>query len=159
MPKATTNNLLQEGWRESQFGGDFGAGEFEAYLEGLLDDAGRWAEAAVGATLYAATVSGSHAFDLLKRAELHHCACALWQRRSQFMDSAGSTSLGEGAYLERREYQAHARDACGLAQETLARALRALGLPADSLDNVPAIASGYTETGRFPQSSEAPLNV
>ena len=78
MPKATVPDLQEEGWRAEQFGGGFATPvDFAAYLATVIDEAGRWATAKIGAVLYAATVTPSYAFDCLKRAEL--CLAAMRQ--------------------------------------------------------------------------------
>ena len=157
MPKAIIQNLKDEGFRAEQFGAETGF-DFDAFLTTLTAEAGRWAESKVGATLYAATVADSFAFDCLVRAETCHAAARLWKRRAGFVDSNAQLGRESPLYLERREYLAHAAAAMDCANGALADALRDLGLDASVLGDVPAMASGYIETGRYPISSAAPLN-
>lgn len=153
MPKATVQDIKNDGWRSPQFGGGFADdAAFDAYLASVLAEAGNWASAAVGPAVYAALAAGwTH--DCIKRAELYHVAATLWKRRAVFADSAGTTSLQQGQYLERREYLTHAQQAMDCARAALGDALRALGIPADVLSDAPAMSIGHVETGPWPPTS------
>jgi hypothetical protein len=157
MPKATIQNVKDEGFRTEQFGG-IGA-TFDAYLTPIVDEAGRWTEASLGASLYAAQTNPSRAFDLLKRAEVCYASATLWKRRAAFIDSGATHNMQAPQYLERREYLAHAQAAMDCATSSLSQVMGLLGVSTGALDGVPAFATGYIETGRFPQTSPAPLNV
>lgn len=157
MSKATIQNVQDEGFRAEQFGGE-AAFDFDAFLTALVGEAGRWAQAKVGATLYAATTADSYAFDCLARAETCFAASRLWKRRAGFHDSSAQVGREGGQYLERREYLAHADAAMNCANAALADALRELGVDVNVIGDAPAMASGYIETGRFAVTSAAPLN-
>lgn len=150
MPKATVQQMKDEGWRVDQFGGALSPSQFDAYLGDLLAEAGRWTAHHVGAE-YALTPSPGYVADLLARAELAFCASRLWKRRASFFDAAGTHELESPAYAERREYLAHAERMMACAESALADALSALGLPTDGLGaDWAGMASGMVETGPYP---------
>lgn len=157
MAKATIQNVKDEGFRPDQFSGL--TASFDAFLTDVVDEAGRWAEAMIGATLYAAQTAPSYAFDLIKRAELCYAVARLWKRRAGFFDASAHIGLESPEYLERREYLAHASGAYACALSVLGEAMRLLGLDPGVLSDVPAMATGMIETGRFPATQEARLNV
>ncbi len=159
MSKATTTNVRDEGFRAVQFGGAFADdAAFNTYLSELLTEAENWLKAQLGAAIYDAATAPSYGFDCLKRAELCFVSGRLWKRRAAFLDSQGNTGLQQSAYLERREYLAHAQSAADCAGEWLAKAAKTLGVDIDDFDGVGGFATGYIETGPFPQSSAEPLN-
>ncbi len=157
MAKATIQNVKDEGFRADQFSGL--TATFDAFLTEVVDEAGRWAAAMLGTTAYAAQVSPSYGFDLVKRAEICFAASRLWKRRAGFFDANAHVGLQSPEYLERREYLAHAERAWQCALDILAEAMRYLGLDPGALADVPAMATGMIETGRYPATAEARLNV
>lgn len=159
MSKATTTNVRDEGFRAVQFGGAFADDTaFNTYLSELLTEAENWLKAQLGAAAYDAATSPGYAFDCLKRAELCFVGSRLWNRRAVFLDSQGNTGLQQSAYLERREYLSQAAGGADCAEAWLAKAAKALGVDIDDFDGVGGFATGYIETGPFPQSSAEPLN-
>ena len=157
MAKATIQNVKDEGFRADQFSGL--TATFDAFLTEVVDEAGRWAAAMLGATAYAAQVAPSYGFDLVKRAEICFAASRLWKRRAGFFDANAHIGLESPEYIERREYLAHASGAYACALSVLGEAMRLLGLDPGVLSDVPAMATGMIETGRFPATQEARLNV
>lgn len=159
MPKATSADVMNEGFRAEMFGAGFATpADFTTFVQSLVDAAGNWAAAKIGTVIYGASSTG-YAFDCLKRAEVCFASARLWKRRVGFADSAVAISNESNAYLNRREYLAHEAASWECAQHSLAEAMSALGIDPSALGDVPQMATGYIETGRYPQSSEAPINV
>lgn len=155
--KSTTQDLLDEGFRPEQFGSP--ATWAGTYLGDLVAEAGRWVEAQLGAAVYGGVSSDTYAFDCCVKAEVQYASMVLWRRRAKFMDGAAQVGLEGTAYLDRREMLAHAEDARQNAVYWLGEAARALGVDPPAISAGGGISVGYTETGRFPQTSPGPLNA
>ena len=118
MPKVTAQHVKDAGFRPEQFGTP-GAGNgsivdgdnFDEYLAPVLADAETWASGIVGASAYAAATGAQ--LLRLRNAELCYVKAALWRRRMAFVDSNTQSGLDGNAseYLNRREFEAHAKDA------------------------------------------------
>ena len=87
MPKATITDITNAGFRAEQFGSpaDWLTAS-TGYVAVELARAGRWAEARIGATAYAAATAGTYLFDLLVQAETHKVASVFWRRRASYTD-------------------------------------------------------------------------
>lgn len=148
MAKITATDIEQAGFRREQFGTP---ADFALYLAPVIDDAGVWAEDAVGAAAYAAA-AGVQLMHI-RRAELCFAKDILWTRRVAFLDSNANAGLDASAYLNRREMLEHAAKARACADEEIEIA--------KGLGNVPgsAISVGHIETGPYPPLSSARLNT
>ena len=71
MPKATITDITNAGFRAEQFGSpaDWLTAS-TGYVAVELARAGRWVEARIGATAYAAATAGTYLFDLLVQGDL-----------------------------------------------------------------------------------------
>ena len=155
MPQATAQHLRDEGWRVEQFGGALTPMQFDAYLDAVCIEAGRWAGHYIGSADYAALPANSYATDCVRRAEVLFCNARLWKRRAAFFDS-GAAHNEQHEYLERREYLKHAEDIMACAESALTDAMRALGLPVDGIGaDWAGMASGIVETGPLPPTQVA----
>lgn len=142
MGKAAAQNLTDAGFRAEQFGTP---ADFAAYVGAILADASTWASAAVGTTTYA-NATGLAELNL-KRAEIAFAKAELWRRRAAFIDANAESSLETAnvAYLNRREYLAHATAADDEAQRYIDLVLS--GGDVTALGG--GVAMGYAETGPF----------
>lgn len=156
--KATPQDLVDEGFRATQFGVPAG---FETdFLPAALLPAELWARDALGDAAYdsatpaALTTPLKYAAAQIRRAETQHTAATLWRRRAAAVDSNAVGGLTGFEAANRREYLAHADAAEELARAYLGDAATRLGVLID--DNVPgsAISVGHVETGRFPAASD-----
>ena len=157
MAKTTRAELQNEGWRNTQFGG-MASAAFDTFLDGVVTEAGAWAQAKIGAATYDAVTAGTHAHYALARAERYFAGSLLWKRRAGFADSQATNGLQGSEYLNRREYLASAKTAMECALDALTEAARELGVDLAGAGDIPAMASGYIETGRYSQTSTAALN-
>lgn len=159
MPKSSVADMLAEGFRPEQFGfNDDQATAWSApggYLDKLVNEAGRWASAKVGATLYTATAADSYAHDCLARAEINYARSILYKRRIAFIDSNATLANALPAHAERKGYANDAERALQCALTFLAEAQRELGVdPTDSMTGTGA-SMGVVETGRYPATNTA----
>ena len=155
MAKATTTDIDQRGWHPESFGAPADWGD---YVTDLVDRAGRWAAAKIGAAAYAAATADTYATDLLVRAECCWCEQQLWTRRAAYQDASASVDLTSGAVALQRQYLANASAAHACATQLLDEAADALGVARPSDSTVAPFAVGHVETGRYPQASTAALN-
>lgn len=157
MPKATITDITNAGFRAEQFGSpaDWLTAS-TGYVAVELARAGRWVEARIGATAYAAATAGTYLFDLLVQAETQLVASVLWRRRASYTDGNVVVGLQEGQYLERREYLAQADAAFAAAEQAISDALVESGAAAQIPGS--GISVGHVETGRYDIASEAALN-
>jgi hypothetical protein len=155
--KATAQDLIDEGFRATQFGA---VAAFESdYLPAALLPAELWARDSLGdaaydsATPIAATTALKYAAAQIRRAETMHAAATLWRRRAVAVDSNAVGGLTGFEAANRREYLGHADAAEALAREYLGDAASRLGVAL--ADNTPGseISVGHVETGRFPVAS------
>jgi hypothetical protein len=157
MPKATITDITNAGFRAEQFGSpaDWLTAS-TGYVAVELARAGRWVEARIGATAYAAATAGTYLFDLLVQAETHKVASVFWRRRASYTDGNVLVGLQEGQYMERREYLKHAEDAEAAAEQALSDAI----VEAGGTATLPGTGAsfGHIETGRYPVASEGALN-
>lgn len=154
MSKASTADLLEEGFKPEQFGFDTntpaGWADPGGYLAKLVSEAGRWAESRIGTAVYAGVSAATFANDCLLRAEVQYARAILFKRRVAFFDSAATLSSALPAYAERRGYADDAKRSMECAEEWIAEAQRALGLdPSATLAGTGA-SVGLVETGRYP---------
>jgi hypothetical protein len=157
MAKLTAQNLQDDGWNLAQFGAGFANdAAFGAWLTAIADEAGRWAEAKVGAGPYGAAIG--YVEDCLRRAELYYAQAHLWRRRAVHFDAQGQAGLETSASGERRGYLGHANSAATLATDALAEAMIALGLDPTGLQEIGAMSVGHIETGRYPPHSAEAIN-
>lgn len=157
-PKSTIQALLDEGFTADGFGSpaDFTT-DGTGYLARLLTLAGAWVAQRVGQTNYDATTDG-YAFQQMARAETMYASAVLWQRRTKFMDGAAAAGLQADQYKVIQYLQKQADAAIQAAFDSVAEAMRALGL--DAADATPGsnLSSTTVETGRFP-SQQAPAGT
>ena len=157
MPKATITDITNAGFRPEQFANpsDWLTAS-TGYVAVELARAGRWAEARIGATAYAAATSGTYLFDLLVQAETNKVAAVLWRRRASYTDGNVVVGGQEGQYLERREYLTHGDTAEAAAEQALSDAI----VEAGGTATLPGTGAsfGHIETGRYPVASEGALN-
>ena len=157
MPKATIQTILAEGFQPEQFGFNSGAttgwNDSGGYLDLLVVEAGFWAEAKVGAAVYAAVADPSYANNCLRQAETCYVSALLFKRRIKFFDGSANMGLKSPLYAERRGYAADADRASICAESFLAEAQRALGV--DVTDNIPGIGASLAvvESGRYALTS------
>lgn len=153
MSKASTADLLEEGFKPEQFGFDANSpadwSDPGGYLSKLIAEAGRWAENRIGSAAYAGVAVSTFANDCLLRAEVQYARALLFKRRVAFFDSAATVGRELPAYAERRGYADDAKRSMECAEEFIAEAQRALGI-----DPVPTLAGtgasvGVVETGRY----------
>lgn len=152
--KVTIANLKDCGFRKEQFGRSADAAGFDALLTEIVGEAGRWAEARIGASVYAAATTGV-TFDRLKLAEQYKASAELWRRRAAYIDGNATTGLEAAQYAERRQYFADAKSCDELADAWLAVAV------SDNPADVPgsALAVGLTETGLFSPTVEGAVTA
>lgn len=116
MAKVAIQQIIDAGFSSTQFGtpADWDTPS-TGYLARVIDEAALWAAAKVGQSAYDAAVDGVAKLRLA-RAELCYVKAELWRRRAAFLDSNAQSALdgGNGEYLNRREFLAHAEqaDAC-----------------------------------------------
>ena len=162
--KATTADLTAEGFRESQFGADAGAGSWAGYLTAVLLRAECWARYKLGDAAYASATSDAatsallHAYHQIVIAETQYAASLLWERRTKFVDSGAAIGNQGLDYLNRREYIAHATAAMDAAEAALCEAALALGVEIGTIVDGSGVSVGHVETGRYPVASESALN-
>ena len=155
MAKAVADDIAARGWVATSFGSP---PDWNDQVERLLDRAGRWAEAKLGATAYAAASADTYACDLLVRAECCWCDAELWRRRVSHLDAAANIELGTSQASLQAGYRANAQAAADCAAQLLDEAADALGVTRPSEVTSGGLSVGHVETGRFPQSSSAALN-
>lgn len=150
MPKVTVQQVKDAGFRAEQFGtsgapsSTVTGANFDAYLAPVLADAETWASDIVGTAGYAAATGA--ALLRIRNAELCFVKAVLWRRRMAFVDSNTQSGLdGQSSeYLNRREFEAHARDADACAERWMQQ----------YLDGGPAIGDagvrmGHATTGPY----------
>lgn len=155
MAKATTADIADEGFTAINFGAL--TGTWAAYVQKQLDAASAWATQRLTVVNYAAAVSPAYSFFCLVRAEIAYTAQVLWTRRMAFLDSNASLSNQDdrrGSMM--RQAAANAETACEQADYWIAEAQRQFGMD-PTIEGV-GVSTGYTETGRFPQTSTGALN-
>lgn len=160
-PKSTIQALLDEGFTADGFGtpADF-ATAGTGYLARLLTLAGAWVAQRVTQTTYDATTdSTSYAFQQMARAETLYASAVLWARRTKFMDGAATAGLQADQYKIIQYLQKQADSAMQAAFDSVAEALRALGM--DAADATPGsnLSTSTVETGRFPSQQNPPGTV
>lgn len=160
VPKATIQALLDEGFTADGFGSpaDFQTAD-TGYLARVLALAGAWCAQRVGQTNYDAAASPDYAFQQMARAETLYASVVLWQRRIKFMDGAATAGLQADQYKVIQYLQKQADAAMQAAFDSVAEALRALGL--DAADATPGsnLSTSTVETGRFPSQQNPPGTV
>lgn len=153
-PKSTIQALQDEGFTADGFGSpaDFDTAG-TGYLARVLVLAGAWAAQRVGQAVYDATTAG-YAFQQLARAETLYASAVLWTRRIKFMDGAATAGLQADQYKVIQYLQKQADTAMQAAFDSVAEALRALGL--DAADATPGsnLSTSTVETGRFPSQQD-----
>lgn len=151
-PKATSDDLLDEGFMPMQFGKSSDA-EFKTYLDKVLVSAGLWVEAKCGASLYAAMPGGSYAEDCARKAEVAYASAELFRRRYTFVEANASSALAKDQAMVLAELRKKAADAVQDASYWLGEALRAIGVDDTGLYAGTGLSSGVVETGRYPLTS------
>ena len=151
MPKVTAQHVKDAGFRAEQFGTPGAApgvvvsgADFDAYLTPVLADAETWASDIVGATPYAAATGAT--LLRLRHAELCYVKAVLWRRRMAFIDSNGQSGLdGNGSeYLNRREFEAHAKEADACAAHWMQQVIDGGPLLQDA-----GVRMGHVESGPY----------
>lgn len=155
--KATAQDLIDAGFGPDQFGAvtDW----LGTFLPDILLLSELWARTALGEPAYdaatptALTLPNKHAAALIRRAETYHGAAELWRRRAAAVDRNAVAGLSDQAFLNRREYLAHAVEAESTARDLLSRAGEVLGIVIDDASPGSALSVGHVESGRFPTTS------
>jgi len=159
-PKATIQALQDEGFTADGFGSpaDFATPD-TGYLARVLVLAGAWCAQRVGQDNYDAVQSSDYAFQQMARAETLYASAVLWQRRIKFMDGAATAGLQADQYKVIQYLQKQADAAMQSAFDSVAEALRALGLDAADATPGSAMSTSTVETGRFPSQQNPPGTV
>lgn len=149
-PKATINDLLDEGFVDSQFGmpADWAAAG-TGYLARVLASASLWVEQKCGAPAYAALADGSYAEDCARHAEVQYASMVLFRRRYAVYDGNAAAGLNKDVSMLLAELRKKAQEAQQNAVYWLGEAMRASGVSDDALYDGTGMASGVVETGVF----------
>jgi hypothetical protein len=158
-PKATVQDLLDEGFATADFGSpeDFALAD-TGYLARALALAGRWVAARVTQAFYDAAQANTFACDQMARAEVHYASALLWNRRSKFLDAQAGAGLQNDQYKVLQYLGTLASNALAAAIAEAAEAIRASGGDASQSFPGSALSSGTLETGRY-SPAFAPLGA
>lgn len=150
-PKASLQDLLDEGFTASQFGmpADFDTAS-TGYLARVMKSASLWVEQKCTAAIYAAMPTGSYAEDAARQAEVAYASAELFRRRYTFMDGNASSALAKDQAMVLTELRKRAADALQTAQYWLGEAIRASGADDSDTYDGSGMATGMVETGRYP---------
>lgn len=147
-PKASTDDLQDEGFVAAQFGQD--ESTFVAYLTRVLVSASLWVEQKCTPVVYALLDVSTYAGDSARRAEVAYCSAVLFRRRYAQVDAAVVNGLNKDQALLLAELRKKEADALQDATYWLGESLRAAGVDDAALYDGSAMASGTVETGRYP---------
>lgn len=151
-PKATTNDLKDEGFIAVQFGG-LSDSDFAAYLGKVLQSASLWVEQKCTAAAYASADSSTYAGDCAQKAEVGYASAVLFRRRIVFYESNAVSGNNKDEAMVLAEMRKHADARLQDANYWLGEAMRALGIDESTLYDGTAVTSGFVETGRYPLST------
>lgn len=153
-PKATTDDLLDEGFVASQFAqSDDDA--FKTYLSKVLQSASLWVEQKCSAAIYATLVTSTYAFDCAVKAEVAYSSSVLFRRRYAVVDAAVVNGLNKDQAALLAELRKKESDAQQDATYWLGEAMQATGTDDSGLYDGSGMASGIVETGRYPSPNRA----
>lgn len=156
--KATTDDIRDEGFQAQNFG-TLSPADWATYVQLQLDRASVWAQQRVTAINYVASTAGNYAFDALVRAEVAYVVQVLWKRRMAFIDSGANLNLQDDKRAQAMQQALkNADDANADMIYWIGEAQRVYGIDPSVDQGGTGISTGYIETGRFPQTSSAPLN-
>ncbi|MGN6235001.1 hypothetical protein [Dyella sp.] len=149
-PKASVDDLKDEGFTASQFGSptDFDTAA-TGYLAKVLKSAGLWVEQKLGAPTYAALVDSTYAWDCARQAEVGYASAELYRRRYTFVESNASSALAKDQAMVLTELRRRAAEALDNAKYWLGEAMRASGVDDSALYDGSGLATGVVETGRY----------
>lgn len=148
MAYATTQQIKDLGFRESQFGGE-AEGKFDTYLGRVLDQAEKEVQREVTEASY--TAASGLRQDLLAQAELAWATAELYRRRTSVADSDAAMAQDRSGYLRLREYKNLAERYMDIFRERV-REFRADGGPEGGAS------LGHFETGPHPHHSTTSIN-
>jgi len=147
-PKATHDDLLDEGFTAIQFG--VVDANFNAWLDKVLLSAALWVEQKCGAPVYAAMPAGSYAEDCARKAEVAYASSVLYRRRYTAVDTAVTNGLQKDQAMLLAELRKKETAALQDATYWLGEAMRASDVDDAGLYDSSGLASGVVETGRYP---------
>lgn len=151
-PKATTNDLKDEGFVAAQFG-NLNDSDFTVYLTKVLQSASLWVEQKCTAAAYAAADTTTYAGDCAQKAELNYASAVLFRRRVVFYESNATSGNNKDEAMVLAELRKHADLRLQDANYWLGEAMRAMGVDESTLYDGTAVTSGFVETGRYPLST------
>lgn len=149
-PKASIDDLKDEGFTTSQFGSPADFDAAAGYLAKVLKSAGLWVEQKLGAATYAALVQDTYAWDCARQAEVGYASAELYRRRYAFVESNASSALAKDQAMVLTELRRKAAEALDNAKYWLGECLRASGVDDSTLYDGTGLATGVVETGRYP---------
>lgn len=147
-PKATTADLLDEGFTAVLFG--VVDADFSTWLARVLKSAGLWVEQKCGVAVYAAMPADSYAEDCARKAEVAYASAVLFRRRYTNVDSSVVNGLQKDQAMLLAELRKKEAAALLDANYWLGEAMRASGVDDAGLYDGSGVTSGVVETGRYP---------
>ncbi|TPG50663.1 hypothetical protein EAH75_04285 [Rhodanobacter glycinis] len=151
-PKATTDDLKDEGFIAIQFGG-LSDSDFVIYLGKVLQSASLWVEQKCTAAAYAAATLSTYAGDCAQKAEVNYASAVLFRRRVVFYESNAASGNNKDEAMVLAELRKHADMRLQDATYWLGEAMRAMGVDESGLYDGTGVTSGFVETGRYPLST------
>jgi hypothetical protein len=149
-PKASIDDLKDEGFTTSQFGSPADFDASTGYLAKVLKSAGLWVEQKLGAATYATLAQDTYAWDCARQAEVGYASAELYRRRYAFVESNASSALAKDQAMVLTELRRKAAEALDNAKYWLGECLRASGVDDSTLYDGTGLATGVVETGRYP---------